>query len=150
MPNNAFEHTDYAYQKEVYDRQKKIYEDQMREWETFNKTSLDMDARFDKTLFTIAAGSFGLSFAFIDTIVKIASAIHTGILLASWSCFAGCLIVMVIGHLLSAETYRRYRDNVAKDMTLQFSGKPIENKNIIDVVSPCNYIALILYIGGII
>jgi hypothetical protein len=141
---------DYEYRKELYDRQRKIYEDGMHEWETFNKTSLEMDARFDKALFTIAAGSFGLSFAFMDKVIDIATASHTGVLVASWACFAGCLIVMVLGHLLSAETYRRQRDDVAKDMALQFDGKPAENKITRDAVSPCNYISLLSYTGGIV
>jgi hypothetical protein len=65
---------DYAYQKELYERQKKIYDNHTALWETFNKISSEMDARFDKALFTIAAGSFGLSFAFIGNIVSLASA----------------------------------------------------------------------------
>jgi hypothetical protein len=141
---------EYEYQKELYERQKKIYDDEMHQWEVFNKISLDMDARFDKALFTIAAGSFGLSFAFIDKIVPLASAACMVVLIASWACFAGCLIVMVLGHLLSAEAYRKQRDDVAKNMALQFNGEPAEDTNVTDTVSPCNYISLILYIGGIV
>jgi hypothetical protein len=141
---------EYEYQKELYERQKKIYDDEMHQWEVFNKISLDMDARFDKALFTIAAGSFGLSFAFIDRIVPLGSAACMAVLIASWACFAGCLIVMVLGHLLSAEAYRKQRDDVAKNMALQFNGEPAEDTNVADAVSPCNYISLILYIGGII
>jgi hypothetical protein len=141
---------DYEYQKELYERRKKIYDNQIPLWETFNKTSSEMDARFDKALFTIAAGSFGLSFVFIDKIVSLASARLTEVLVASWICFAGCLIVIVLGHLLSAETYRRQRDRVARNMALQFEGKPAENKITRDSVSPCNYIALFAYTGGIV
>jgi hypothetical protein len=141
---------EYEYQKELYERQKKIYDDQMSLWDTFHKTASDMDARFDKALFTIAAGSFGLSFAFIDKIVKLASAQLTWVLVASWVFFAGCLIVIVLGHLLSAEAYRRQRDNVARNMALRFEGKPAENIITRDAVSPCNYTALFAYIGGII
>jgi hypothetical protein len=141
---------DYEYQKELYERQKKIYEDNMHQWEIFNNISVSMDARFDKALFTIAAGSFGLSFAFIDNIVPLASAVSMPVLIASWACFAGCLIVMVLGHLLSAEAYRKQRDGIAKDMTLQFNSEPVEETNPVDVISPCNYISLVLYIGGIV
>jgi hypothetical protein len=109
-----------------------------------------MDARFDRALFTIAAGSFGLSFAFIDKLVPFASAKLAWVLVASWVCFALCLIVMVLGHLLSAEAYRRQRDNVARNMLLQFEGKPAEDAVTRDSVSPCNYIALLAYTGGII
>jgi hypothetical protein len=140
----------YEYQKELYERQKKIYDNQMSLWETFNRISSEMDARFDKALFTIAAGSFGLSFAFIDKIVPLASARLAGVLVASWVCFAGCLIVMVLGHLLSAEAYRKQRDNVARNMALQFEGKPAEERITRDFVSPCNYIAVFAYIGGIV
>jgi hypothetical protein len=150
MKENIVPINDYEYQKELYERQKKIYDSQMSLWDTFHKTASEMDARFDKALFTIAAGSFGLSFAFIDKIVTLASAQLTWVLVASWVCFAGCLIVIVLGHLLSAEAYRKQRDNVARNMALQFEGKPAENDVTKDSVSPCNYTALFAYIGGII
>jgi hypothetical protein len=150
MPKNVVQMDDYAYQKELYERQKKIYDDQMLLWEAFHKTASEMDARFDKALFTVAAGSFGLSFAFIDKIVPPAAAQFTGVLVASWACFAGCLIVMVIGHLLSSESYRKQRDTVARNMAVQFENKPVENKITRDFVSPCNYIAIFAYIGGIV
>jgi hypothetical protein len=140
---------DYEYQKEIYERQKKIYDNQISLWETFNNISSEMDARFDNALFTVAAGSFGLSFAFIDKIIPLAYAKLTKVLVVSWVCFAVCLIVMVLGHLLSAEAYRKQRDNIARDMTLQFEGKPAEKTITRDSVSPCNYIAIFAYVGGI-
>jgi hypothetical protein len=142
--------SDYQYQKEVYEHERQIYEDNMRLWESYNQTCTAMDARFDKALFAIAAGSFGISFAFIDKFVDIAQAVYPTLLIASWACFAGCLIVMVIGHLLSAESYRRLRDEVARNMLLQYDGKSAKNKPLRDIVSPCNYIALVSYVGGII
>jgi hypothetical protein len=142
--------SDYAYQKELYERQRKIYDDQMRRWETFNKTSAEMDARFDRSLFTIAAGSFGLSFAFIEKIVPLATASTPHLLVLAWACFALCLIIIVSGHLLSAEAYRKQRDDVAREMVLHFDGKTVEEKTDRDFVSPCNYAALFMYTGGII
>jgi hypothetical protein len=150
MAKNIIPINDYEYQKESYERQKKIYDNNIALWEPFNKTSSEMDARFDKALFTIAAGSFGLSFVFIDKLVPLASAKLSWVLVASWVCFALCLIVMVLGHLLSAEAYRRQRDNVARSMLLQFEGKSAEEAVTRDSVSPCNYIALFAYVGGII
>jgi len=139
------------YQQEVasYERKRKIYDDNMRLWETCNKVSSEMDARFDKALFTIAAGSFGVSFAFIDKFVVVAEAALSQLLVGSWAFFAACLIVMVIGHLISAETWRKQRDQIAQDMLFQYENKPVEDKPVKDKVSPCNNIALITYIGGI-
>ena len=142
--------SDYQQQVQSYEHKRKIYDDNMRLWETCNKTSAEMDARFDKVLFTIAAGSFGVSFAFIDKFVSVNKAQHAPLLVASWACFAACLIVMVIGHLISAETWRKQRDRIAQDMILQYSDKPIESKPMKDRVSPCNGLALISYAGGIV
>jgi hypothetical protein len=122
----------------------------MRRWETFNKTSVEMDARFDRALFTIAAGSFGLSFAFIEKIVPLATASMPYLLVLAWACFALCLIIIVSGHLLSAEAYRKQRDDIAREMILHFDGKAVEEKTDRDFVSPCNYAALFMYTGGII
>lgn len=142
--------SDYQHQKELYEHKRQIYDDNMRVWESFDQTSAAMDARFDKALFAIAAGSFGVSFAFINDFVAIAQAEYSYLLVVSWACFAACLIVMVVGHLLSAESYSRQRDAVARNMYLQFEGKATENKPLKDMVSPCNYIALASYIGGIV
>jgi hypothetical protein len=150
QPEHILPLEDYPHQQALYERRRKIYDDQMRIWETFDKTASEMDARFDRALFAIAAGSFGLSFAFIEEIVPLATASRPYLLVVSWACFALCLIVMVLGHLLSAETYRRQRDDVAKDMALQFNGKTAGDRPVRDIVSPCNYISLIMYIGGII
>jgi hypothetical protein len=140
---------DYQQQVQSYERKREIYDDNMRLWETCNKTSAEMDARFDKVLFTIAAGSFGVSFAFIDKFVSISEAVSAPLLVASWACFAVCLLVMVIGHLVSAESWRKQRDNIAQNMILQYSDKPVEDKPVKDRVSPCNIVALISYAGGI-
>jgi len=148
--SNIIPINEYEYQKETYERQRKIYDDNMRLWELFNQTSKEMDARFDKALFTIAAGSFGLSFAFIDKIVPPVSATYPTLLVTAWACFAGCLIVMVLGHLLSAEAHRKQRDEIARSMILEFEGKSSHEAGVRDYVSPCNYVALIAYIGGIV
>jgi hypothetical protein len=107
---NVLPSHNYSHQKELYERQRKIYDDQMRLWEMFNKISSEMDARFDRTLFTIAAGSFGLSFAFIEKIVPMATASMPCLLVLSWACFALCLIVIVLGHLLCATRPLRLRE----------------------------------------
>jgi len=148
--NNVIPINDYEYQKETYERQRKIYDDNMRLWESFDQTAKEMDARFDKVLFTIAAGSFGVSFAFIDKIVQPESATYSALLVAAWACFAGCLITMVIGHLLSSKAYRQQCGEIARNMALAFEGKPSQETEPADYVSPCNYVALIAYIGGII
>jgi hypothetical protein len=135
-------------QKET-ERQRQIYDNGMRLWDTFHRTAAEMDARFDKTLFSIAAGSFGISFAFIDKIVPLAEASCPTVLVAAWACFSVCLVVTVLGHLISAETYRKQRDQIAINMGLQYEGKTVTDTVTKDMVSPCNYIALISYIGGI-
>jgi len=147
---NIVELKDYQRQTELYERNRKIYDDNMRLWDACEKVSSEMDARFDKALFTVAAGSFGVSFAFIDGFITIAEAAWSQLLVASWACFAACLIVMVTGHLISAETWRKQRDEVAKDMLLQYEGESSNGKPVKDRVSPCNKIALISYTGGII
>ncbi|GHV75628.1 hypothetical protein AGMMS49942_04490 [Spirochaetia bacterium] len=141
---------DYDYQVKVYERQREIYDDSMRLWNTFNSTAAEMDARFDKALFTVAAGSFGISFAFIDKIVPVADSAKPVLIVVSWACFAACLIITVLGHLLSANAYRKHRDNTTKEMYAQFDGAPIETRKIRNFVSPCNYLALISYAGGIV
>ena len=138
------------YEEKQYEYKRKIYEDNMRLWEFFDKTAGEMDSNFDKRLFTIAAGSFGVSFAFIDRFINMAKAVSPKFLVISWGFFIFCIVSIVVGHLISAESYRRIRDNVAKDMYLMFEGKPAEKRHHKDFVSPLNYVSLISFIGGIV
>jgi hypothetical protein len=137
------------YQKALYKRHKIIYDDGMQKWQSYHDTSAKMDDRFDSRLFAVAAGSFGLSFAFVGNVIDLASAERMWALFAAWICFAGCLVIMTIGHLLSAETYRKHRDNVAENISLAYEDKPPKDIKTIDTVSPCNYGSLGLYIGGV-
>jgi hypothetical protein len=145
---------DYEYQVRVYERNRKIYEDSMHRWEAFNETASRMDARFDKALFTVAAGSFALSFAFTGNVVPLKGAACLPLLVASWACFAACLVVMALGHLLSSIAYLKQRDELAARMARQLagenSGEDTGKSGIGDMVSPCNYVSLFLCTGGIV
>jgi hypothetical protein len=138
------------YEKKLHERNQTIFQNERLEWSALDQTSARMDARFDKTIFTAAAGSFGVSFAFIDKVVAVSTSAYPGLLMASWACFAVCIIVMALGSLLSADGHRKARDSVAKNMRLQFDGKPAEaaapSK---DFVPFCNYLSLFLYSVGI-
>jgi hypothetical protein len=98
-----------------------------------------------KALFIVAAGSFGISFAFIDKIVPVAKAANPVLIVVSWACFAVCLIITVLGHLFSANAYRKQRDNTTKEMYAKIDGVPVETKRIRNLVSPCNYLAISSY-----
>jgi hypothetical protein len=135
--------------QDEYERRRKIYEDGMRQWENLDHTATEMDSRFDKALFTIAAGSFGISFAFIDSVVPLASASYTQVLLVSWACFAACIIVMILGHFLSAEAYRTLRDETALAIQKTYNGEPVPEKRKIDFVTPCNVASFLFFIGGV-
>jgi len=68
---------------------------------------LDQSHSFDKYLLTMAAGTFGLSFLFIQHIVPEPKADTMRFLMAAWGAFAGSILITLISFLLSQKACLR-------------------------------------------
>lgn len=87
---------------EQEERNWKLYEASTKRIDMLNQRQADEDDKIAKWLMTFAAGSFGLSFAFIDKIVPIEYAHHIPLLIAAWSCFISVLVLGLIAFLISS------------------------------------------------
>jgi len=127
------------------------------EYDVWRQTLIDgqkeQDDAFDKHILAFSAGSFGVSFAFIDKVVPLASAVCRGLLIAAWTCFAFVLILELIGFRVSSWTYLRKQFEANRVMELRLSGINADYKNNTPgekLTKWQNRLTLFLFIGGMI
>jgi hypothetical protein len=98
------------------ERNWKLYEASTKRIDMLNQRQADEDDKISTWLMTFAAGSFGLSFAFIDNIVPIKSAHNIPLLIAAWSCFISVFVLGLIASLISSLIHSVMADEEAKNL----------------------------------
>jgi uncharacterized membrane protein len=93
---NSDEEREAIYQNLLIERRKTIYSDFMPNWRQQREIQQDIDQRCHKALLTVAAGSFGISFAFISQLVDLNKAAHMPLLIISWVSFAITIILTIL------------------------------------------------------
>jgi len=139
------------------------YEKDLEEWknQTLTVCRNEMDNywrihgeeinKLDKWIMTIAAGSFGLSFVFIDTIVPVNTAAYLPVLFSAWACFLAVLAVGLIGSMASALLHLAIAAELNSAIPLIQEGKRPEYKKRGVFLSPnavLGYAQIALFIGG--
>jgi hypothetical protein len=135
------------------DDQWKIYETSQHYIDLCSQRQWDQDEKSDKRLITLAAGSFGLSFAFIDTLVSLDTAVYKPLLIGAWACFAMALIMELCGFMLSSFTHSVMANEERDNVSLKYQGKPPEYKNrsvFSNSMAICGYASLVSFIGGVV
>jgi hypothetical protein len=107
-----------------YGRKKEIYMGLEKDWDAYRQVQLHEDGEFNKYSAMFAAGSFGVSFAFIDKIAPFQQALHKTVLAAAWLCFAVTLVLNIAIHLFSSVIHGKYCDDVAENIRRGYEGKP--------------------------
>jgi hypothetical protein len=136
---------------EIYQRNLKIYESGYKRWESINNGKEDQEKQFDKTAFAIAAGSFGVSFAFIDKVIPLKGAVHRPVLAAAWACFGACLLILLIGYRISAAILRSMQEEETQNVKKRYKDKPVRYKKrkvFSNAAEICNYLTFIAIAGG--
>jgi hypothetical protein len=119
--------------------------------ETLNQRQGEEDDKIDKWMMTLASGSFGLSFAFINQIVPIREAVHITLLIAAWSCFLSVLILEIIAFMVSSFCHSLFAKEEAKALKLKYQGIESEYKNrniFFGANALLGYVSILLFIGG--
>jgi hypothetical protein len=107
----------------------KLYNAAVCRIDTLNKRQAEEDDKKDRWSMSLASGSFGLSFAFINQIVPINSAGHVHFLIISWSCFLLVLILGLIGFAVSSFCHTLLAEEEAKNLSLKYKGIETEYKD---------------------
>ena len=115
------------YEESEYERRKTIYTDLMENWQHHRAIQQDFDQRSQKFLLTLAAGSFGVSFAFISQIVKLESAVNLPILVLSWAFFALTIVLAILELKIGSVIQDKLLDDVEKNIERGYKGEPYIN-----------------------
>ena len=143
----------YEHEQEVYKRKLAIYESSSKNWEILDEALTDQEKQFDKSSFAIAAGSFGVSFAFVGQVVPLEEAICRPVLAAAWAFFGFCLLIILIGYRASSIIYRSMCEEEKQNLNNLYEGKLVKYKErriFFNCPEICNNLALISNAGGII
>ena len=121
-----YEQDEAAYRKAEYARQKEIYGIFAGDLERCRQVQLHEDKQFYKYIAMFAAGSFGVSFAFINDIVPFRQAVHKPVLVAAWAALAATLVLNVAIHRISAIIHGKYYDAVSGNIRRGYYGTPLK------------------------
>jgi len=135
-----------------YERKKEVYNQFSKIWDEQRGIQLEADRRFHKNILTIAAGSFGVSFAFINQIVPLATAYYTTVLVAAWILFGLSIIFAVLEPRIASVIQDKLLDDIEKNIEHGYDGKPYEELNKKSVMPPTrilNWLAFFLFVAGV-
>jgi hypothetical protein len=144
--------TQYERDLREHERKRKVYDDFSSAWDTQREIQLEADARFHKNILAIASGSFGISFAFINQIVPLSSAVHTAILLLSWLFFGLSIVCAVLEPRVGSVIQDRLLDDIEKNIELGYEGKPYKGTNKRLLMFPTralSWLSFILFVMGV-
>jgi ABC-type Fe3+-siderophore transport system permease subunit len=119
-----YERDSAEYQKTEFERQKSIREFFTKDSESYRNVQLHEDKEFNKYVSMFAAGSFGVSFAFMNNIVPFNEAAHRHVLIAAWALLAAALVISVLIHRISAVIHGKYYEAINNNIRRGYEGKP--------------------------
>lgn len=108
---------------------------------------------YDKYLITLASGSFGISFAFVDKFISTFPPKNPLLLSLSWMSFALCISIALINFLISQQAFRSQLSHDQKIYNMRIKGcdtKDLENeKSKITITTILfNYLSMSMYLIG--
>jgi len=135
-----------------YNRKKKVYDDFSQVWDLQHGIQLEAERRFHKNILTLAAGSFGVSFAFINQVVPLNDALQTGFLVAAWLFFGLSIIFAILESRISSLIQDKLLSNIEKNIEMGYEGRPYKSPNKWLVILPAkilNWTAFVLFTTGV-
>ena len=116
------------YQKALNEHNWKLYNASTSKIDILNRRQSEEYNKLDKWIMTIAAGSFGLSFALINQIVPVGMANHILLLIVACACFLSVLVLGLIGFMASGLSHTVLAEEEAKALPLMYEGREPEYK----------------------
>lgn len=135
-----------------HERKRKIYDDFITAWDKQREIQIEADNRFHKSILTIAAGSFGVSFAFINQIVHLDSAVHSAVLVLSWLFLGLSIVFAVLEPRICSVIQDKLLNDIEKNIELGYEGKPYKETRKFLLMLPTralNWLAFILFAMGV-
>jgi len=107
-----------------FKRKRKICKDFKPAWDMQRKIQLEAEKRFNKCVFAIAAGTFGVSFAFINQMIPLDGSSNAIWLIASWLLMGITLILNIADSRVTYLVQDRLLDNIETNIKRGYEGKP--------------------------
>ena len=111
------------YEQSEYERRKAIYSDLIADWRHQSAIQQDIDQRTHKNILTIAAGAFGISFAFISQIVDLEAAVNIPVLRLSWFFFAVTITLAILELKIGSLIQDKILNLIEKNMERGYKGE---------------------------
>ena len=140
------------YEQTEFERRKTIYSDLMDSWNHQRSIQLDLEQRLHKYLFMLAGGSFGVSFAFINQIVRLESASNMFILVLAWLFFAFTMILAVLELKIGSVMQDALLNNIEKNLERGYKCEPYKEINRRLTMWPgriLSWLSVIIFIAGV-
>ena len=140
------------YEQAEYERRKAIYDDLMVDWKHHREIQLDIDNRRQRTVLNLAAGAFGVSFAFISQVVKIETAVNTLVMVLSWAFFAVTLVLALLELAIGSRIQDKLLDSVEDNIKRGYEGKPYSDLKKWQIMWPTRtigWVSLITFAMGV-
>jgi hypothetical protein len=115
------------YEKTERKRKEKIRKDWAEDWNQYREIQLRENKAFYQHVAMFAAGSFGISFAFINNLVTFETAEYKNVLVLGWALFALVLIIDAAIHLTSGFIHGAYCDIISENIQCGYEGKPYKS-----------------------
>jgi hypothetical protein len=102
----------------------RIYKPLSESWDHYRSVQLDQDAKFLRAVMTLSGGVFGVSFAFINSLVPFQEASHKLVMVAGWGFFFFFLVISVLCHIVSSFVHGRRCDDIVAEVAARNAGSP--------------------------
>lgn len=135
-----------------YESKKLLHEFYSKETKSIEEERLYQRHCFDSWILKLCAGSFAVSFAFVEKIINLTAAQWKLALLFSWLSFGLCLIVSVSGFLISEKVLLKQFHNEWKKYSDKINGirdKIYTNRFYTTVSQLIDYLSVSLFFSGV-
>jgi len=123
------EHTVWENEQKEVERRKTIYDDHMKTWYYQRDIQKDLDERSHRNILTIAAGSFGVSFAFISQIVEMDNAVNKIVLVSAWALFGLAIILALFELKIGSVIQDVLLGEIERNIIRAWDGKSCQNRH---------------------
>nr|DAT58915.1 MAG TPA: hypothetical protein [Caudoviricetes sp.] len=135
----------------TYEEKKELYNFHKENCDRIEKERLEQQHNFDSWLLKLCAGSFAVSFAFIEKLVDFSTATFKLFLFAGWLCFSLCLCLSVYAflntekacHFAISQEWQQYKNETEETKT----NIKTNYRNIIAII--INKICFFLFFAGV-
>jgi len=140
------------YEQSEYSRRKTIFDGFIDDWRRERLIQEDHDHRSHALVSSFAAGSFGVSFAFISQLVDLSLAVKIPVLIISWALFAFTIVLSLLQLKIGSVVQDKILDNIEKNIEKGYNSEPYVALSKGHIMFPerfLSWFSIVTFIGGL-